>query len=276
MTNILLKTGQSLTQWKKAVTVILEKKPGEIWADKLRITVLLEADFNMICRTIASKRMMDNAHHFDQVLQEQFAKRGSSAIKGALVKYILCNITKVTRTRLVYMSVDADNCYDRITLEAASLCMQRLGVDLMAAETILHTLQDMEYHLRTAFGDSDTSYCAQPGDNFNGTGQGSGASPAIWTAVCIVLLKLLQRKGAASAFTSAICVMPTIVAALCYVDNTDLLQRAQSNTETITHTIQSLQSNVDIWAQGLMAAGGALKPQKCWWSLIDSKHTPQD
>ena len=116
---------------------------------------------------------------------------------------------------------------------------------------------------------------AQPGDNFNGTGQGSGASPAIWTAVCIVLLKLLQRKGTASAFTSAISAMPTIVAALCYVDDTDLLQRAQSNTETITHTIQSLQSNVDIWAQGLMATGGALKPEKCWWSLIDFKPTPQ-
>ena len=63
------------------------------------------------------------------------------------------------------MSVDADNCYDRITLETASLCMQRLGVDAMAAETILRTLQDMEYHIRTAFGDSDTCYCAQPGDN---------------------------------------------------------------------------------------------------------------
>ena len=24
-----------------------------------------------------------------------------------------------------------------------------------------------------------------------------------------------------------------------------------------------------------MATGGALKPQKCWWSLIDFKHTPQ-
>ena len=81
----------------------------------------------------------------------------------------------------------------------------------------------MEYHLRTAFGDSDTHYRAQPGNNFNGTGQGSSASPAIWTAVCIVLLNLLQRKGTASAFTSAISAMSTIVTALCYVDNTDLI-----------------------------------------------------
>ena len=82
---------------------------------------------------------MDNAHHFDQVPQEQFARRGSSAIKGVLVKYLMCNMTKVTRTRLVYMSVDVDNCYEIITLEAASLCMQRLEVDAMAVETNLHT-----------------------------------------------------------------------------------------------------------------------------------------
>ena len=138
--------------------------------------------------------------------------------------------------------------------------MQRLGVDAMAAETVLHTLQDMEYHLRTAFGDSNTCYHTQPGNNFNSTGQGSSASPAIWTAVCIVLLKLLQKEGMASAFTSAISAMPTIVAAICYVDDTDLIQRAQSNTEPLTYTIQSLQSNVNIWSQGLMATGGALKP----------------
>jgi hypothetical protein len=50
--DIAINSGYSLRQWQKGLTVMLEKKQGVNLVNKLRATLLLEADFNYANKTI--------------------------------------------------------------------------------------------------------------------------------------------------------------------------------------------------------------------------------
>jgi len=49
-----MKMGISYQQWRKGINIMLEKTPGNFQVDKLRITLLFEADFNQLNKHIAS------------------------------------------------------------------------------------------------------------------------------------------------------------------------------------------------------------------------------
>ena len=49
---------------------------------------------------------------------------------------------------------DATNCFDSIAHAIACIIFQALGVTVGAVESMLETIQNMKYFLRTAYGDS--------------------------------------------------------------------------------------------------------------------------
>jgi hypothetical protein len=55
------------------------------------------------------------------------------------------------------------------------------------------TLEHMQYRVKTAFGVSENSYTGEQGKPLFGTGQGSGASPAVWLTLVVVLMNTLDR-----------------------------------------------------------------------------------
>jgi hypothetical protein len=64
----------------RAVTVMLEKKPGVIVVDKLHAITLLKADFNSTNKIMLGKRMMANAEEHGLVQQEVVGgRKGHSA-----------------------------------------------------------------------------------------------------------------------------------------------------------------------------------------------------
>ena len=72
---------------------------------------------------------------------------------------------------------------------------RRLGMASPAVSTHSTVLAQMKFHLQTQFGISAT-YIQSSLDNFLfGTGQGSGASPAIWLLLSTVLLSAFAKKA---------------------------------------------------------------------------------
>jgi hypothetical protein len=51
----------------------------------------------------------------------------------------------------------------------------------------------MQYKVKTAFGTSDANYTSTTAEPLFGTGQGSGASPAVWLTLVVVLMNTLDR-----------------------------------------------------------------------------------
>ena len=62
-----------------------------------------------------------------------------------------------------------------------------------------------------------------------------------------------------------------IVAALLYVDNTDLLHMSRDERISDSEFIANVQQATYYWAKLLQATWGNLKPKKCYWYLLSYK-----
>ena len=58
LVNIAIRNKTLLTRWTKDILVMLKKKPGVINMSKLRIILLLEADFNGLNKIIFNSRLI--------------------------------------------------------------------------------------------------------------------------------------------------------------------------------------------------------------------------
>ena len=129
----------------------------------------------------------------------------------------------------------------------------------------------MKFHLQTQFGISAT-YIQSSLENFLfGTGQGSGASPAIWLLLSTVLLATLAkiaRRGIV--FKSPDNQQVTERFSDAYVDDTQngvndaflpTLWSLQDLSDTLAKTSQS-------WERLLFCSGGSLELSKCFYYLV--------
>ena len=62
-----------------------------------------------------------------------------------------------------------------------------------AIRTHAEALQFMKYTVKTIHGISEETYEGTPFEPLFGTGQGSGASPAVWLTLVVILLNTLDR-----------------------------------------------------------------------------------
>ena len=62
-----------------------------------------------------------------------------------------------------------------------------------AVKTHATALELMQYTVKTVYGASEASYKGTPFEPLFGTGQGSGASPAAWLTLVVLLLNTLEK-----------------------------------------------------------------------------------
>jgi hypothetical protein len=163
--------------------------------------------------------------------------------------------------------VDAQNCYDRIAHSIAFLAAQRLQVDPRAIIVMLFTIQGMRFFLHTAFGDSTAFYSGQQMVPLQGGCQGNKGMPALWLIISLVLICMMHRLALLSQIRVAYMAVSVALAGFLFVNDTDLIAFLDSTDETLEIMLECMQHAVSAWHGGLHATGGALKPEKCSWSL---------
>ena len=107
-----------------------------------------------------------------------------------------------------------------------------------------------------------------------GTMQGSTASPAIWLAVCNVILKALEGKAPGLVFTSADGSLRHHRTGEAFVDDTDLWVNAEALGDleaTEENITAAIQLTAQVWERLLTATGGALAHSKCKWAQASWK-----
>jgi hypothetical protein len=145
-----------LKRWSWGLSVMLEKTLGVTLVSKLRAILLMEADFNATNKIVYGDRMMKNVRKYNQMPEEIFSEKNRMADDGTLCKTLFYDITRQARVPSAITLVDASNCYNRIAHAIASLVFQAFGVPTTAIETMLSTIENMKFFLRTGFGDSTT------------------------------------------------------------------------------------------------------------------------
>ncbi len=276
MAEISFCSGYVLHRWTKGIDVMIPKKNNSLRADQLRTIVLMEADFNFLNK-LAGKRIMANAEEASSIAEEQFGSRkAKGAINHAINKQLALDIMRQEKKKFTLVILDAKGCYDRIAPPIASLSLKRQGAPSSYVIMLFSTIQDMTHFIRTAYGDSNDSYC-QMDVPFHGILQGNGAGPTIWAMVSSPLLDRMRDQGHGIHIDS---IDGTItIPAFAFVDDTDLVQDNEND-----EGIESTQRAVSEWEDALRATGGLLVPHKCkffvveyrWakdkWQLVDTIH----
>jgi hypothetical protein len=129
------------------------------------------------------------------------------------------------------------------------------------------TLQEAHHYVRTAFGDSDTSFRGYEIIPLHGICQGNGAGPVIWAIVSTPILNMLHTANEGSFLSSPISGKLIRFSGVSFVDDPNTIQTARSNQDSWREVVEGLQTSLNIWEGGLRASGGALVPEKTTWHL---------
>jgi hypothetical protein len=211
--------------------------------------------------------MMENAERYNTIAKEQYGSRKRHrAIDLAVNKVLTHDILRQSKQTGAICSNDAKACYDLIGHAPASLCMQCLGVPKAAMKCLFTTLQEASHCVRTAYGDSSSTY-GGPGwlKPMHGIGQGNGGGPPIWAVISSTLLENLRSKGYGLKLLTPISREAISLVGYSFVDDSDTIQ---SDGDSPSNTVDKLQQAVDTWEGSLKITGGALGPDKSFWYLI--------
>ena len=257
--------GFSPTRWQVGINVMLEKKKGNFNVEKLRTILLYEADFNQTNKWLGRQAMW-YAERDNLLAWEQYGSRKKkSAIDQLLNKRLTFDLLRQHRKDGAMVSNDAKSCYDRIVHSVAALSLKRIGVPDEAIFCMFSTIQQLSHHIRTAYGDSSSSFSgklwAVP---IQGVGQGNGAGPQIWALVSTVVLSMMQSLGHGVAFRASLSGDKVGFVGYSFVDDTDLCITSEPNEDTVT----KMQACTDDWEGGIRATGGAIVPEKSHWYLV--------
>jgi hypothetical protein len=120
---------------------------------------------------------------------------------------------------------------------------------------MLRTLQQMQHHVKTAYGISEDSYgCVQL--PLQGVLQGNGAGPAIWMLISIPLKNMLRTQRFGFKSTNILSGEEYQSACYTYVDDTDIIHIGDSNT-TPQNVFDDMQDTLNHWEGGLRATGSS-------------------
>ena len=279
MLSLPLKHGFSPSRWQYCVDAIIEKIPNKPRIEKLRIIMLYEADFNFLLKLVWGKRLVRSAEALNSIGESSHGSRpGRQAQDALLQKLLVYENARLSRTSLLTADNDAKGCFDRMIRTLAMLGCTAVGLPKNAAisHNLTHAL--MNHGIKTRHG------CFQPytgivDSKLEGTGQGSGASPAIWLLYCDSLLQAFQK------FTKGIVIVcpfdkqTRTIPAIFYVDDgtpgvNDMLSDTPMSLEELLSEGQKVAQS---WERLLCASGGALELSKCfvylmYWDLSDGYH----
>jgi hypothetical protein len=262
---------------------MLEKIFGCSLTTKLHSILLMEADFNATNKVIYGIRMLHNMRKYRVMPEEIYSKRNCLADDGTLSKVLFYNIAQQLQHPAGLTLVDADNCYDRsIAHPMASMVFQSFGVPTSAIKSILMTMKNMEFYLRTGYGDS-TGHAGRvddlSGDNrrTQGVCQDNGTAPAAWTVTSILMITSQCRKDYGAHFIAPISSQQGRLTGGLFVNDTNLFHLEMHRNEIVFQAHSKLQDGIINWGKLLIATSGALKPPKCsyylisfWWKSDDT------
>jgi hypothetical protein len=141
--------------------------------------------------------------------------------------------------------------------------------NILAVVASLICLQTMKFFQCTGFGESKTFF---KGNSFfpymMGLGQGSRAAPPSWIQLSAVLVTIFKQLALGALIQDPISEELIHTMGALYVDDIDLYIWKNHIMDPGELWCQT-QIELEQWSCPLNATGGALKPEKCFWYLLD-------
>ena len=267
---VVARSGIPPENWSVGLQVMLEKIAGVCLVEKLRAIQLYEADFNCYNQFVFGRKAMQTLTGSGYVPEELFSQKGSTAEDAKFDKTLMADLSRQARHPMIITSADAAYCYDRVNHVVMSLVWLVLtNGNIPAIVAALVCLQTMKFFQRTGFGESKTFF----GGPFYspyimGLGQGNRAAPPSWIQLSAVIVNVFKQLNLGSMVRDPITAETIHTMGALFVDDTDLYTWREGILDPGEVWAQA-QLELENWSCLLNATGGALKPEKCFWYLID-------
>jgi hypothetical protein len=187
-----------------------------------------------------------------------------------MLQQLTTNLCHILHKTYAHFDNDASACYDRIIVPLAMLAARRCGMTSSAITLHAATLQQMRYRVKTHYGVSDNSYTGTHDEPLFGTGQGSGASPAAWLTLVVVLMNAMEASTQERIRFGSPDNDDDQHARLldAFVDDTALSFTEDDPTVTYEQIVRRLETVAQVWERLLFYSGGALNLSKCSWQVL--------
>jgi hypothetical protein len=176
-----------------------------------------------------------------------------------MLTQLTTDLFRILHHDLARFDNDASACYDRIIVALGMLAARRCGMPKHAIQLRADALKFMKYTVKTAYGVSESNYSGTPFAPLFGTGQRSGASPAVWLSLVIVLLHTFDRIVPHRMHFEPVSARRTHSRSLdAFVDNTSVGFTSSEDDVSYTDLLTRLASVVQSWERLLHLSGGKL------------------
>jgi hypothetical protein len=273
MLNLPIQLGFAPERWTHSVTPMIEKDEGKPFLTRLRVIHLFEADYNLFLKILFGKRMVSNGERCHALNDQQHGSRPRRMTMDALfLARLEKDLIRQTKTNAAHMDNDATGCYDRIIVSLGMLACRRLGMPTSVIRCQTDALLFMRYAVKHVYGISSTEYHSTLLEPLFGTGQGSGASPAIWLSLVTVLLNAYDQLADdydihGLAFNDPWQELSAKWHIGAFVDDTNQATLDSTSLLTTSELTEQLRQAGQLWEKLLHISGGALNLSKCSWSL---------
>jgi hypothetical protein len=266
---------------------MLEKITGVCLVKKLLAIQLYKADFNFYNQFIFGKHAMQTFTESGCTPEELFSQKGSTAEDAKFDKTLMPDLSRQARQPMIVILADAAYCYDQVNhviMFLVWLVLTNGNIPVIVAALIC--LQMMKFFQWTGFGESKTFF----GGPFYflymmGLGQGNRAAPLSWIQLSAVLVNAFKQLNLGALIQDPITTEVIHSMGTLFVDDTDLYTWREDILDPGELWCQA-QLELEHWSCLFNTMGGALKPEKCFWYLLDyvceegqwmyAKMTPQE
>ena len=271
-------------RWEVSWHVVLKKKKFP-FSQKLRIIQLFKADFNGGLKYLMGRKLMWHATTEGILDSDTYGSRiGKTAPEAVLNLQMIFDDSRLWKKTKAMLFNDADGCYDRIAPVLGEIAVRRLGCPASIANTVTKTLHKMKHHIKISMGIL-LGYISFSKENktviengmimllaglIGGSGQGSGASPIIWLAILLIMIKVYKMTNSGVSIKNL--VNKTIIQyfILSYVDDNTIMKTFDEK-DSVEEILNSMKKSLLEWNHLLQITGGALSLPKCKVSILQWK-----
>ena len=254
---------------------MIEKDVGNPLISRLRIIHLFEADLNFFLKLQWGSRLVKRTITHDLLNDGQHGSVPNRTAMDPIMLTALTNdLCRLLKHNLARFDNDASAYYDRIIVTLGMLAARRCGMPDHSVSTHANCLRLMQYTVKTIHGVSEDNYHGTPFEPLFGTGQSSGASPAVWLSLVVILMNTLDRViPSRMQFESPDSMITHSRLIDAFVDDISL-GYTDAGFLTLETMIEKLSHIAQTWEQLLYYYGGALNLTKCSWYILfwDWKH----
>jgi hypothetical protein len=180
-------------RWINVVNVMIDKKPGCIELDRLRVIHLFEADFNMMAGILFGRRAMHHQVNHKLLNPAQFGRSGGKCQDASISKVLHNLVCSFTHTPMGQFESDAKACFDREIMKFVLTCYKSTGAPTAPLRIWEHVLYNIVHKVKTGLGISTSGYAFTEASPIYGPGQGSRGGPGSCSTATSILIDSMAK-----------------------------------------------------------------------------------